>query len=154
MPIRYIPLHPPFCADTLVGMYDTPETTSETEAARMLGRGSLLVFPGVRGKPFASTALSELLGELKIAAAPHGFRSSFRDWAAEETDHPREVADAALAHTVRNPVKAAYNRGTLFERRRAVMGTWGKYVGGLTGTDTFFPLVRFLSRRARRGNAE
>ena len=68
------------------------------EEARMLGRGSPLVFPGVRGKPFASTALSELLGELKIAAVPHGFRSSFRDWAAEDTDHPREVAEAALAH--------------------------------------------------------
>ena len=50
--------------------------------------------------------LSGLLKELKIAAVPHGFRSSFRDWAAEETNHPREVIEAALAHVVRNPVEA------------------------------------------------
>ena len=56
--------------------------------ARAFGRDSPLVFPGVHGKPLADTALSELLRELEIAAVPHGFRSSFRDWAAEETDHP------------------------------------------------------------------
>ena len=98
------------------------------EEARMLGRGSPLVFPGVRGKPFASTALSELLGELKIAAVPHGFRSSFRDWAAEETDHPREVAEAALAHKVRNQIEAAYRRTDLFERRRRLMEEWAWYL--------------------------
>ncbi len=98
------------------------------EEARMLGRGSPLVFPGVRGKPFASTALSELLGELKIAAVPHGFRSSFRDWAAEETDHPREVAEAALAHQVRNQIEAAYRRSDLFERRRRLMNDWAAYL--------------------------
>ena len=100
------------------------------EEARMLGRGSPLVFPGVRGKPFASTALSELLGELKIAAVPHGFRSSFRDWAAEETDHPREVAEAALAHKVRNQIEAAYRRTDLFERRRRLMADWARYLAG------------------------
>ena len=100
------------------------------EEARMLGRGSPLVFPGVRGKPFASTALSELLGELKIAAVPHGFRSSFRDWAAEETDHPREVAEAALAHKVRNQIEAAYRRTDLFERRRRLMEEWARYLAG------------------------
>ncbi len=100
------------------------------EEARMLGRGSPLVFPGVRGKPFASTALSELLGELKIAAVPHGFRSSFRDWAAEETDHPREVAEAALAHKVRNQIEAAYRRSDLFERRRRLMDDWAAYLAG------------------------
>ena len=100
------------------------------EEARMLGRGSPLVFPGVRGKPFASTALSELLGELKIAAVPHGFRSSFRDWAAEDTDHPREVAEAALAHKVRNQIEAAYRRSDLFERRRRLMDDWAAYLAG------------------------
>ena len=100
------------------------------EEARMLGRGGPLVFPGVRGKPFASTALSELLGELRIAAVPHGFRSSFRDWAAEETDHPREVAEAALAHKVRNQIEAAYRRSDLFERRRRLMNDWAAYLAG------------------------
>ena len=61
---------------------------------------------------------------------PHGFRSSFRDWAAEETDHPREVIEAALAHTVRNPVEAAYARSDLFARRRRLMDDWAAYLGG------------------------
>ena len=61
--------------------------------------------------------------ELGLAAVPHGFRSSFRDWAEEETDHPRAVVEAALAHTVRNPVEAAYARSDLFERRRRLMTT-------------------------------
>ena len=60
---------------------------------------------------------------------PHGFRSSFRDWAEEETDHPRAVVEAALAHTVRNPVEAAYARSDLFERRR-LMDDWAAYLGG------------------------
>ena len=77
------------------------------EEARTLGRGSPLVFPNVGGKPLAGTAVSELLRALKIAAMPHGFRSSFRDWAAEDTDHPREVVEAALAHKVRIQVEAA-----------------------------------------------
>ena len=72
----------------------------------------------------ASTALSELLRELEIAAVPHGFRSSFRDWAAQETDHPREVVEAALAHKVRNQIAAAYRRTDLFERRRQLMDDW------------------------------
>ena len=80
----------------------------------------------------ASTALSELLRELGIAAVPHGFRSSFRDWAAEDTDHPREVVEAALAHTVRNQVEAAYRRTDLFERRRRLMDGWAAYLVGET----------------------
>ena len=98
------------------------------EEARMLDRGSPFVFPSVRGKPLGSTAMAELLGELKIAAVPHGFRSSFWDWAAEETGHPREVAEAALAHKVRNPIEAAYRRTDLFERRRVLMEEWACYL--------------------------
>ena len=100
------------------------------EEARALDRGSPLVFPGLRRNPIATTALSELLRELKIAAVPHGFRSSFRDWAAEDTDHPREVVEAALAHKVRNPVEAAYRRTDLFERRRRLMVDWAGYLAG------------------------
>ena len=74
--------------------------------------------------------MSELLRGLKIAAVPHGFRSSFRDWAAEETDHPREVAEAALAHKVRNPVEATYRRTDLFERRSRLMDDWASYLAG------------------------
>ena len=74
--------------------------------------------------------MAGLLRALKIAAVPHGFRSSFRDWAAEETDHPREVAEAALAHKVRNPIEAAYRRKELFERRRRLMDDWESYLAG------------------------
>ena len=100
------------------------------EEARALDRGSPLVFPGLRRNPIATTALSELLRELKIAAVPHGFRSSFRDWAAEDTDHPREVVEAALAHVVQNKVEAAYRRTDLFERRRRLMDDWAAYLAG------------------------
>ena len=100
------------------------------EEARALSRSSPLVFPSVRGKPFANTALWELLRELYVAAVPHGFRSSFRDWAAEETDHPREVAEAALAHKVHSQIEAAYRRSDLFERRRRLMDDWAAYLAG------------------------
>ena len=98
------------------------------DAARALPERGPLTFPTARGRPLKDMALSGLLKDLGIAAVPHGFRSSFRDWAAEETDHPREVAEAALAHTVRNPVEAAYARSDLFERRRKLMEDWGAYL--------------------------
>ena len=99
------------------------------EAARALGDGGPLVFPTARGRPLKDMALSGLLRDLGVAAVPHGFRSSFRDWASEETDHPREVVEAALAHVVRNPVEAAYARSDLFDRRRRLMDDWGAYLG-------------------------
>ena len=74
--------------------------------------------------------LSKLTKELGLAAVPHGFRSSFRDWAAEQTNTPREVVEAALAHTVRNPTEAAYARSDLFERRRRLMDEWAAYLYG------------------------
>jgi integrase len=54
----------------------------------------------------------------------HGFRSSFRDWAAEQTGHPNHVMEMALAHTIGNGVEAAYRRGDLLDKRRALMGDW------------------------------
>ena len=86
-------------------------------SSRRRGRSLAAVrwcFRALGGKPIGNTAMSELLRELNIAAVPHGFRSSFRDWAAEETDHPREVAEAALAHKVRSQIEAAYRRSDLF----------------------------------------
>ena len=104
--------------------------------ARTLGDGAgPLVFPNRRGRPLDEKPLRWLLRKNGIAAVPHGFRSSFRDWAAEETDHPREVIEAALAHTVRNPVEAAYARSDLFERRRRLMDDWAAYVDGGRGTE-------------------
>ena len=98
-------------------------------AARKLGGGrSPLVFPSQGGKPIGITRLARTLQNLKIAAVPHGFRSSFRDWAAEETNHPREVVEAALAHAVGNQTEAAYARSDLFERRRRLMDEWAGYL--------------------------
>ena len=78
-------------------------------------------------------ALSGLLRDLAIGGVPHGFRSSFRDWTAEETNHPREVVEAALAHVVQNKVEAAYARSDLFERRRWLMDDWAAYLSGTHG---------------------
>ena len=87
-----------------------------------------LVFPSPRGNPIANDKLSALIRELGIAAVPHGFRSSFRDWASERTNHPREVIEAALAHVVSNQTEAAYARSDLFERRRQLMNDWMEYL--------------------------
>ena len=99
------------------------------EAARTLGEGAgPLVFTRGQGKPLNDKELRWLVREQGIAAVPHGFRSNFRDWAGEETDHPREVIEAALAHVVRNRVEAAYARSDLFERRRVLMDDWARYL--------------------------
>ena len=87
-----------------------------------------LVFPSRRGQALSDMALLKLVKQQGIAAVPHGFRSSFRDWAAERTNHPREVIEAALAHTVRNQTEAAYARSDLFERRRHLMNDWASYL--------------------------
>ena len=92
-----------------------------------------LVFPSVHGKALNDATISKLIRDLGIAAVPHGFRSSFRGWAAERTNHPREVIEAALAHTVRNQTGAAYARSDLFERRRHLMNDWAAYLDGRRG---------------------
>ena len=97
------------------------------DAARALGDGIPFVFPMPSGRPISASTLVKTLQNLQIAAVPHGFRSSFRDWAAEETDHPREVIEAALAHVVQNKVEAAYARSDRFERRR-LMDDLGVYL--------------------------
>ena len=89
-----------------------------------------LVFPSIRGKLLASSMMGKLLGQLGVDAAPHGFRSSFRDWAAEQTDTPHAVMEAALAHVVPNAAERAYARSDLFERRRVLMEQWAEHVTG------------------------
>ncbi len=101
--------------------------TEILDAARTLVAGPL-VFSAADGAPLPEKALRRLLQDLNIAAVPHGFRSTFRDWAAEETGHPREVIEAALAHVVQNQVEAAYARSDLFERRRRLMEDWSAAV--------------------------
>ena len=86
-----------------------------------------------RGGPLSEVAISEMLRDLKIGAVPHGFRSSFRDWAAECSDAPREVCELALAHVNTNSIEAAYRRSDLFERRRALMEQWAGFLAGTDG---------------------
>ena len=108
-------------------------------AAARLRKGSTtaqsagLVFPSARGKQLADARLSKLLEQLEIRAVPHGFRSSFRDWASERTNHPREVVEAALAHFGRNQTEAAYARSDLFDRRRQLMTDWMQYLDSERG---------------------
>ena len=99
-------------------------------AARALNDGNPLVFPMRSGRQISASTLLKMLNDLRIAAVPHGFHSSFRDWAAEKTDHPRDVIEAALAHVVQNKVEAAYARSDLFERRRLLMDDWSAYLAG------------------------
>ena len=94
--------------------------------ARSFSRGKL-IFPSVHGKSIHAGTASKLLRRNSIDAVPHGFRSSFRDWCGE-TGQPREVAEAALAHVVKNQVEAAYARSDLFERRRELMEAWAAYI--------------------------
>jgi len=89
------------------------------------------VFPSIRAdQPLSNMAILTLLkrmGRSDITA--HGFRSTFRDWVAEATEHPGEVAEMALAHAIGNKVEAAYRRGDLFDKRRRLMADWAAFCG-------------------------
>ena len=91
------------------------------QAADML---HMLGFPSPTGRVLSNSTLSKLLRELGIGAVPHGFRSSFRDWAAERTDVPHEVCELALAHVNSDRMEAAYRRSDLFAKRRCLMDDW------------------------------
>jgi integrase len=88
-----------------------------------------LVFPGAKpGKSMSDMTMSKLLRELGFKTTVHGFRTSFRTWTQERTNFPREVAEAALAHTLRDKSEAAYARSDLFEKRADMMEAWGRYL--------------------------
>jgi integrase len=96
--------------------------------------GTNLIFPSRTGKALSDMAFSQLMrgmrerGELTVEAVPHGFRSSFRDWAAELTSYPDEIRKAASGHTVGDAVKEAYQRTDLLEKRRRLMNEWSNFV--------------------------
>ncbi|MBA4492103.1 integrase arm-type DNA-binding domain-containing protein [Paracoccus sp. S1E-3] len=97
--------------------------------ARAFGDGSKVVFPGTRyGVPLSDMTLSKLVKELGFDADVHGFRTSFRTWVQEQTDYPREVAEAALAHAVGDAVEQAYARSDMLDRRRQMMDAWAEYL--------------------------
>ena len=99
------------------------------EGTREVRQGDL-VFPGARqGRPLSNMAVLMLLRRMGLGEiTAHGFRSTFRDWAAERTTFPREVAEMALAHAIPDAVEAAYRRGDLFEKRRRLMSAWAEFL--------------------------
>lgn len=98
----------------------------EAEAIRRVDTD--LIFPSATGKTLSDMTLSKLVKELGIEAVPHGFRSSFRDWAGEATNHPREVVELALAHLISDKAEAAYARSDLFDKRKKVMSDWSSFL--------------------------
>lgn len=95
--------------------------------------GTELVFPGTSGQ-LSNMSLTAVLRRMDRGdLTAHGFRSTFRDWAAEQTAYPSEVVEMALAHTIGNKVEAAYRRGDLFDKRRRLMDDWAKYCGTARG---------------------
>ncbi len=92
------------------------------------GKTGDFIFQGQRaGRPLSDMAMEMALRRMKMDATTHGFRSSFRDWAGEETHFPREVAEAALAHVIGDKAEQAYRRGDALEKRRGLMEAWANY---------------------------
>jgi integrase len=91
-------------------------------------RDNAFVFLGVSaGKPLSNMAMLELMRGIRPGYVPHGFRSTFRDWAAERTDFQNHIVEAALAHVISDKVEAAYRRGDLFDKRRRLMDAWAAF---------------------------
>ena len=97
------------------------------DEAHQLADGALVI-PTATGRMPSQSGMPKLLRQIGIAAVPHGFRSSFRDWVAECTDAPREVCELALAHVNNDRVEAAYRRSDLFDKRRTLMADWAAYL--------------------------
>ncbi len=103
----------------------SPRAVEILEAVKPLGRASL--FPADKGGKLSTMAMSMLLRRMKLDCTVHGFRSGFRDWAAECTGFAHEVCEMALAHVIGNKSEAAYRRGDLFDKRRRLMDDWATY---------------------------
>lgn len=111
---------------------------------RSLPREGEYVFPGRNAKrPLSNMAMLELLRRMdREDLTVHGFRSTFRDWASESTNYPREVCEQALAHSIADAVEAAYRRGDLFEKRRRLMAEWAKHCDRAGDSAAVVPMRR------------
>lgn len=107
----------------------SPRAIEILEARRASANGSELIFASERNKPYSDMAFTMLLRRMGFEFTIHGFRSTFRDWSAEQTAFPREVCEAALAHVTKDATEAAYFRSDLFEKRRQLMDAWATYCG-------------------------
>lgn len=93
------------------------------------GEAHGIVFAAPRSGMLSDMSLTAVMRRMEAPAVPHGMRSTFRDWAAERTDFPREVAEMALAHAISDAVEAAYRRGDLFAKRAQMMSAWSHFLG-------------------------
>ena len=114
------------------------------------GRHSNYVFPGVKRQgPLSNMALAKVLERMgRTDLTVHGFRSTFRDWAAEQTNFAREVAEKSLAHAIGDKVEAAYRRGDLFGKRQRLMEEWAKHCARDLSTDIAHMVVRLNERKS------
>jgi integrase len=94
-----------------------------------------LVFPAPRGGALSDMTLTAVLRRMKVDAVPHGFRSTFKDWASERTAYPNEMSEMALAHAIGDKVEAAYRRGDMLERRRKMMSDWAEFCATVSQPD-------------------
>ena len=118
------------------------EALAVIEAAKAHERGGYL-FPSTKpGVPISDMSMSQSMARRKMAARPHGFRSSLRVWLAETTDASHEVAEAVLGHATGNAVSRAYQRSDFLEQRRALLERWGDHVTGGSGA-----VVQLAARR-------
>jgi len=90
--------------------------------------GGELVFPSPKGGTLSDMTLVSVTRRMKVNAVPHGFRSTFKDWASERTSYPRDVTEMALAHAIPDKTEASYRRGDLFEKRRLMMRDWAAFL--------------------------
>lgn len=106
----------------------TADAMEVLRAAKTLTTESAFIFPGTTGAALSDMSLSAVLRRMERQdITVHGFRSSFRDWAAESTSYPSDLVEMALAHTISNKVEAAYRRGDMVEKRRSMMDDWSRY---------------------------
>lgn len=106
----------------------SPRALAVLADAEKLRDGSGLLFPSVRGKPLSDMTLSKLVKDLGFPVDVHGFRTSFRTWAQEQTNFPFEVCETALAHSVGDAASQAYARSDLLRKRRKLMEAWASYL--------------------------
>lgn len=113
----------------------SPQAVALFERMKAHKRGnSQLVFPGYKkGCALSDMTLTKALRDMGVSVTAHGFRSTFRDWIAEQTNWPSDLAEMALAHAIKDAVVAAYQRGTMLEKRRAMMAAWADYCEGAKG---------------------
>ncbi len=107
------------------------ETITILKKAKILSPDQLLFEGNILGRPISDSSIRSLLQEDYPDVTVHGFRSTFRDWCAEMTSYPREVAEAALAHTIKDATERAYQRGDIFRKRQRLMNAWASYICGV-----------------------